>query len=416
MHMDAIKPVLVRPCAETAAYGLEINPEAAIRLRADEAGRSAGAVAGGGHPVGHRLCERTVDEVDDALACRHASIDRRRVATIEDRSRLRRHLQRARQAGIGRHGRVDDRLHRVIDRGEERGVDHVQPGAQLRRTVEMEPHLLASHFDLDRELDLAVDLHIVEAVGESIDAVGNVRDAGAHPSLRIVLQRLAGSEHRRNPVFRAQLLHAPDTQAIGGHLRSQIGKPLTRNLAIEQDQLLHLGLQLATAVQANRRDAEPLLVDMRMAAVGEVRMVRGVDRPGDDVPGDEDRLGQHDVGQMRGAALIGIVADEDVAGAYAADGMSLHYVRQEFEETTEVHRDVLGLAERLAMHVEERRRAIATFLDVGRIAGAHQCFAHLLGDRGESAADDFDGDRIDRCPVRGSDERVSHAASSTRLR
>jgi hypothetical protein len=50
-----------------------------------------------------------------------------------------------------------------------------------------------------------------------------------------------------------------------------------------------------------------------MAAVGEIGMVRGVDRPADHRSVEEDRLRQHDVGQMRGAALIGIVADEHVA-------------------------------------------------------------------------------------------------------
>ena len=59
-----------------------------------------------------------------------------------------------------------------------------------------------------------------------------------------------------------------------------------------------------------------------MAAIDEVGVVRQVHRPGDDAAVDEDRLGQHDVGQVGAAALIGVVADEDVARriSSASDG------------------------------------------------------------------------------------------------
>ena len=39
----------------------------------------------------------------------------------------------------------------------------------------------------------------------------------------------------------------------------------------------------------------------RVAAVGEIRMVREIDGPRDDAAVDEDGLGQHDVGKMRTA-------------------------------------------------------------------------------------------------------------------
>jgi hypothetical protein len=99
---------------------------------------------------------------------------------------------------------------------------------------------------------------------------------------------------------------------------------------------------------------------------------------------------------MRAAALVGVVADEDVAGADRLLGEAPPHVRQEGDEAAEVHRDVLGLAQRVAAPVEERGRAVAALLDVGRVAGADQRLAHLLDDRGERAADDLDGDRVDR--------------------
>src|SRR5215470_5782225 len=66
-----------------------------------------------------------------------------------------------------------------------------------------------------------------------------------------------------------------------------------------------------------------------------------------------------------------------------------------------MHRDVLGLAQRRAARVEQRRRAVAPLLDVGRVAGTHQRLTHLLDDRRQRAADDLDGDRIDAVGVHG---------------
>src|SRR5258707_10117265 len=58
-------------------------------------------------------------------------------------------------------------------------------------------------------------------------------------------------------------------------------------------------------------------------------------------------------------------------------------------------RDVLGLAERLARRIEQRRRAVAPLLDVGGMRGADQRLAGFVDDRGEGSADDLDGDGVE---------------------
>jgi len=70
-------------------------------------------------------------------------------------------------------------------------------------------------------------------------------------------------------------------QSVCRHLRPQIGQPLARDLAIEQDQLLHVPLQFAGAIEADRRDAQTFLVDVGVAAVGEIGVVRAIGRPGE---------------------------------------------------------------------------------------------------------------------------------------
>ena len=158
---------------------------------------------------------------------------------------------------------------------------------------------------------------------------------------------------------------------------------------------MHVVLQFAGAIEPDRRDAQALLVDMRVTAVGEVGVVREVHRQGDDGAVDEDRFGQHDVGQVRAAAFIGVVAAEHVAGPHLRDRVALHDVRDQAEEAAEMHRDVLGLAQRVAVDVEQGGGAIAAFLDVGGVGGADQGLAHFLDDGGQGAADQFDGDGVE---------------------
>jgi hypothetical protein len=123
-------------------------------------------------------------------------------------------------------------------------------------------------------------------------------------------------------------------------------------LAIEQDEVEHVLLQFACAKETDRRDAQTFLVDVGVAAIGEIGMVSEIDRPGDDRAVDEDRLGHHNVRQVRSAARIGIVANEHVAGAHVRDRMMIEDMRHDADEAAEMNRDMLRLAEGSALHVE----------------------------------------------------------------
>ena len=279
----------------------------------------------------------------------------------------------------------------------------------------MQVDLLTVDLDLDREGQVAVERRIVEPVGEAVGAIGDGCDPGAHLALGIVQELLAGRAHHVAPVFLAQRRHAHDAQPVGGHLRAQVGEPLARHLAVQQDQRLHVLLQHTFPVEPDRRDSQPLLIDVGVTAIGEIGMMRRVDSPGDEIAFVEDRLGEHDVRQMRAATLISVVADEDVPRAQRLDRVAFEDMWQGADETAEMHRDVLGLAERLAVHVEEGGRAVAPLLDVGGVARPHEGFAHLFDDGGEGAADHLDGDRIDLDRVRNG-MNFAHEASRIMLR
>lgn len=107
----------------------------------------------------------------------------------------------------------------------------------------MQPHLVALDRDLDRYWKSAAEFRIIVGVGEAVGAVRQCCNSRAHLALGIVLQGVADGEHGLGAIFAAERLHALHTQPVRRHLRPQIGQPLARDLAIEQDQLLHVLLQ-----------------------------------------------------------------------------------------------------------------------------------------------------------------------------
>ena len=94
--------------------------------------------------------------------------------------------------------------------------------------------------------------------------------------------------------------------------------------------------------------------------------MRQVHRPGHHHVLDEHRFRQHDVRQMRAAALIGVVAAEHVAGAHFTDRVPLHDMRHQIEETAQVHRNMLSLTQGFSLQVKQRRRAVPPLLDIRR--------------------------------------------------
>jgi hypothetical protein len=46
-----------------------------------------------------------------------------------------------------------------------------------------------------------------------------------------------------------------------------------------------------------------------VTTIGEIGVMRGIDRPGDNSIIDEDRLSQHDIRQVRPAPRIGVIAN-----------------------------------------------------------------------------------------------------------
>jgi hypothetical protein len=94
-----------------------------------------------------------------------------------------------------------------------------------------------------------------------------------------------------------------------------------------------------------------------------------------------------------GAAVVGVIEDVDVAAADAA-AVALDHHLDGLAHGAEVHRHVRGVGDQAAVGVEDRAGEVEPFLDVDRVRGGLQAYAHLFGHRHEQVVEDLQHDRV----------------------
>jgi hypothetical protein len=158
----------------------------------------------------------------------------------------------------------------------------------------------------------------------------------------------------------------------------------------ERNQLLN---PRTVADDPQRRDADPLLEDVVMAALDEVGVMAEVRHEAHPARSEKDRCDQKDVWQVRAAALVGIVADEHVARTNVVS-VALRHGADHPLQRAQMQRDVLSLIEQPAGGVEDRRGAVFPLLDIGRDGRPNQHHRHFVRHRAELVADDLRPDRV----------------------
>ena len=320
VHVHAVQPVLGRRARRSRRRSSPDRPRAAVvGSLADEDRRRCrpplqAAMTRSGIACASAPCTRSTTRWQ---VCRRA-VDRRGMRAVEDRALA---APRPRAAAPARHSAGSSgsthRLDGVIDGREQRGVDHVDAGAHLRRARRNASDIvIALHRHLDGERQVA--RRSPRLSNPSSKRVGAVGDGGdrrrASCARHSPCSAVAGRQH---DVARRTCAHSDWKRWTPSRLAAiWARKSDSRSRGTWQFSRIRSCtscLQLARAVEPDRRDAQPLLEDVGVAAIDEVGVVRDVDRPGDELAVDEDRLGQHDVRQVRAAALVGVVADEDVA-------------------------------------------------------------------------------------------------------
>ena len=239
--------------------------------------------------------------------------------------------------------------------------------------------------DLDRRADLEVALGRLDGLGGLVAPVRHLRDRGAGAPLGVVPHLGAGAAPPVRPAAPAQLLHPALGEPVHGELRAQVAAALVAGARVGGDQVDQL------AGQAHRREDQALLVQLgrvgrhrrrdHPADVGVVGARRG---PAEPLAFDVDRRDERDVRQVR-AAEERVVEHPHVAGL---DVVCAHG-RDRRRERAEVDGNVLGLDHEPAVGVEQRGRAVAPLLDVGRQRAVDQRGAHLLRDPAQRADRDL---------------------------
>ncbi len=247
---------------------------------------------------------------------------------------------------------------------------------------EVQVHGVAGHLDRDGDRDrLPLHAVVVHVVDEAIDAVGERRDRRADLPLTVGQRLVARGAHQGRAVASDQVTQAAFAQPVRGHLSPEVAPALIRQREVREEQLHHVLAHRTAFEQADGRDPQAFVPDGTDALARAVRVVRDVGHEPEEAPPDEHRRDQVDVGEMRAAARVGIVRDEDVAGRELRGRIPGDDLLDRAEHGAEVHRDVLGLGDDLPALVEDRRGAVPALLDVAGVGGADQRGAHLFRDR-----------------------------------
>ena len=237
-------------------------------------------------------------------------------------------------------------------------------------------------------LDLHLHLFVVLAVGERGDPRPHAGLGAAHDLVRVRAERIE-----------AELRREPHELAAAGPARRHLGAEIPDHLLCEshvapqnREELL---VRRAVVVELERRDDEPLFVDLlaepRALAPADVDVVHAVDGETDEALAAERGRGNEHVGGLA-IADPGVVADVHVA---RADRLG----REVLKKIPPVHRHHPGMPRRpepglpdeTAPVVVESGGHVVHFDHVVGERGAKHRRRHLVGDRDQPRPDDVQG-------------------------
>ena len=244
-----------------------------------------------------------------------------------------------------------------------------------------------------------IDAVVVDVIHEPVDSVRHRLDGVPREPLRLVEERIgAGPEP-----LPAVALEEREVAALAREARGDLGAHVTQDLPrhphVLVDEVEHRLGRLAPIVEADRRDAQPLLEDLgRVAAISarrlaaDVQLVADARRPADQLGADVDRLQDVEVGQVR-PALERVVQDERVAGPDLPRELRLHGGHR-VGHGPEVERQRQPLGDEPALGVAEGARHVHRVLEIVRVGGAHERDGHLVDDRVQRVLDQLERDGI----------------------
>ena len=319
---------------------------------------------------------------------------------MKDATLGRQHLDGAK--GARRRRRI--RVGQYADGEEGGGLGHRERAVEIAvdlwlgaGEVEAEPFPLDCRRDPQANVAGLAARVVLQHVLGGVRSVRKAGERGARAALRVVEDLRHPGAQDADPVLAGELEQAPLAGEVGGPLGAEVGEPLHRvaHLVRQPRELLvrgagrgdHHALVLqALGVGRHARRGRATHVGVMGAAGGEPEQLASLLAAGRG----EDRRDQGDVREV-GPSSVGIVEDPQVAGVL----LGVQDRRDRVRHGSEVDGNVLGLHHQLARGVEERRRAVAPFLDVGGIRGAHEHRPHLLAGGSKGADQHLERDRVE---------------------
>ena len=261
--------------------------------------------------------------------------------------------------------------------------------------------LLDVHADPERRV---VALRVVGnavAVAEVLETALAVRQIGqgrAHQPLGIVHDLGHVADEPLGAVALRQSLQPLGRAQGGGELGAEVALALVGRAHVGQDHLLEVDIERAAADEPQRRQAQPLAVDLRDRAVaagrgradiGPVRAQAGV---AEQAPVVEGRAHHVDIGEVA-AAEVGVVVDEHVAVVHVGAEGGDHGAHR-IGHGAQMDRQIGPLRHHRSLGVEHAAGVVAGRFQDRRVGGLGEDDAHLLGDLGEAVLDDLEGGGI----------------------
>ena len=227
----------------------------------------ARAARRGGDALGHGLCERGEQEVDQLRLQIGVAADRwAGMADVHDAARRRDDAHRPVAARVPRHQhlRVGDAEDRVVDRGRRDDVRAVHRTGHLRaRAGEVGDHLVAAYDQRDPDLErVGRDAVVLDEHRRLVAPVGELGDLGPQAPLRMADQRLGARTNGVDPVAVDQREQPPlaDVQRSDHGVEVAPGRP--RRAVVREDHPPELLVVAARLDQLHRWQPQALLVDV----------------------------------------------------------------------------------------------------------------------------------------------------------